>query len=135
MGPSFQNYLPRWKVLLELHTENTEQFERIYTQIKMQHTCPRVTEGTGAAQPLLCWTVLITHYTNPMQVHPTVSPVSIPPLGTSSLAKSRMISTLTPLHRLKDKFQGVLWEYAYHCAHTAFKTSEDSSTTMPKSNS
>lgn len=134
MGPSFQNHLPRWKVLLELHTENIEKFERIYTQIKMQHTCLTVTAGTGAAQTMLCWTVLTTHYINPMQVHPTVPPVSIPPLGTSSVAKSRMISTLTPLHRLKDKFQGFLWEYAYHCAHTAF-TSEESSTTMPKSKS
>lgn len=87
----------------------------------MQHTCPRVRTGMGVAEPLLCWTVPITHYTNSMQVLPTVPPVSIPPLGTSNLAKSTLISTLTPLHRLKDKFQGVLWECAYHCAHTAFK--------------
>lgn len=88
----------------------------------MQHTCPRVRAGMGVAQPLLCWTVPITHCTNPMQVLPTVPPVSIPPLGRSSLAKSRLSSTSTPLHRLKDKFQGILCGYAYHCAQTAFKT-------------
>lgn len=121
MGPSFHN-LPRWKVLLKLHTESIKKFERIYTQIKMQHTCLRATAGMEAAQPLLCWTVPTTHYINPVQVLPTVPPVPIPPLGTSSPAKSALISTLIPLHRLKDKFQSVLWECTDHCAHTARKT-------------
>lgn len=67
----------------------------------------------GSPHHTLYYSYAGTPYSAP-SLHPTP--------GRSSLTKSRLISTSTPLHRLKDKFQGVLCACAYHCAHTAFKT-------------
>lgn len=73
----------------------------------MQHThTPRVTVGMGTAQPLLYCTVMVTHYTNPMQVLRTVFRSLLPECSLhpnpikiqSSQIKIDFYST--PLHRL-----------------------------------
>lgn len=107
-GPFIPKLLPRWKVLLKLHTANIMKFERTHIQIRDAERSLRVTVGLGAAQPLLYCTVVVTHYTGPMQVpHPLQPPSLLLPERSLQPIPRKMQSgqiemnfCFPPLHRL-----------------------------------